>query len=338
MKSKKLSAGARLALVVCAVLLGISIAVPLWRIELVAPQYPEGLALLIYPGKLGGNVDIINGLNHYIGMQTLHADNFIEFTILPWLLGGFAILMLVSAGCNRKKWLYISFISFIIFGIVSMVDFYRWEYNYGHNLDPNAAIIVPGMAYQPPLIGYKKLLNFEAFSIPALGGWLIVGVGVLLLAATITEAGWFRRKIKKGLPVLLLAMVVFVSGCGSSGPDPVLLHTDHCSNCKMGISDTRFAAEIITVKGRVYKFDDWHCMMAWQKQNPNPAVKNFYIHDYVTPHAFLEVSTAFFVRDASVKSPMGGNVAAFSTRGSADSFAASAGTDVLRFSDLSDTP
>ena len=73
-----------------------------------------------------------------------------------------------------------------------MVDFWKWEYNYGHNLDPNAAIQVPGMAYQPPLIGYKQLLNFLAFSFPHTGGWLIVGAGVSLIAAI-----FITRKKKK---------------------------------------------------------------------------------------------------------------------------------------------
>ncbi|MFZ1749856.1 MAG: hypothetical protein WAU01_06675, partial [Saprospiraceae bacterium] len=49
---------------------------PIWRIELDAPQYPEGLGLLIYANRLAGDVDIINGLNHYIGMKTLHAEEF----------------------------------------------------------------------------------------------------------------------------------------------------------------------------------------------------------------------------------------------------------------------
>lgn len=71
-----------------------------------------------------------------------------------------------------------------------MADFWRWEYNYGHNLNPNAAIIVPGMAYQPPLIGYKKLLNFGAYSVPDTGGLIFIGVGLLLLTAVIIE---FRR-------------------------------------------------------------------------------------------------------------------------------------------------
>jgi copper chaperone NosL len=75
----------------------ISIFVPIWRIDLDAPQYPEGLAMLIYSNALGGDVEIINGLNHYIGMQTLHAENFIEFTVLPYIIGAFALLCLLVA-------------------------------------------------------------------------------------------------------------------------------------------------------------------------------------------------------------------------------------------------
>ena len=59
---------------------------PMWRIDLDAPQYPEGLRMLIYANKLAGNIDIINGLNHYIGMKTLHADDFVEFKVLPGII------------------------------------------------------------------------------------------------------------------------------------------------------------------------------------------------------------------------------------------------------------
>jgi copper chaperone NosL len=76
-----------------------------------------------------------------------------------------------------------------------MVDFYRWEYEYGHDLDPAAAIIVPGMAYQPPLIGYKQLLNFSAWSWPDVGGYLLVGTALLLVAGSVIEIRKHRKKI-----------------------------------------------------------------------------------------------------------------------------------------------
>ena len=65
-------------LIISGIFLAVSIVLPIWRIELDAPQYPEGLGLQIFSYKLGGDVAIINGLNHYIGMQTLHEENFIE--------------------------------------------------------------------------------------------------------------------------------------------------------------------------------------------------------------------------------------------------------------------
>jgi copper chaperone NosL len=155
---------------------------PLWRIDLMAPQYPEGLYMLIYASKLGGNVEIINGLNHYIGMRELHVDDFAEFKVLPYILGGFGLLGLVVAGINKKFLYNIYTFLFLAFCVLAMVDFYRWEYDYGHNLNPNAAIIVPGMAYQPPLIGSKQLLNFTAYSFPSVGGYFLTVAAVLLLA------------------------------------------------------------------------------------------------------------------------------------------------------------
>ncbi len=182
--------------ILCGLALIVVLFVPLWQIELAAPQYPEGLVLKMYPNKLAGNVDVINGLNHYIGMKTLHANNFIEFTILPYIIGFFAAFCFLVAIINKRKWLTGLLISFVLFGVIAMIDFYRWNYNYGHDLDPNAAIQVPGMSYQPPLIGYKQLLNFGAYSIPDIGGWIFISVGLLLLTAIIIQ---YKKKRKAWL-------------------------------------------------------------------------------------------------------------------------------------------
>ncbi|HRI29457.1 MAG TPA: hypothetical protein PK715_15475, partial [Chitinophagales bacterium] len=77
MPTSNISDLSKILLIFAAVMLVIAIFVPIWYIDFDAPQYPEGLKLFIYSYKIGGEVDIINGLNHYIGMQTLHAENFI---------------------------------------------------------------------------------------------------------------------------------------------------------------------------------------------------------------------------------------------------------------------
>src|SRR5690606_35057695 len=186
MKNTGLSKFTRILLAVCGIALVISIFVPLWSIYLEAPQYPEGLSMFLWANKITGEYEIINGLNHYIGMKTIVPDDFWEFEVLPYALGFFALLCFLAAILNKKSWLYVTTVLFLVFGVAFMVDFWLWEYDYGHNLDPNAAIVVPGMSYQPPLIGFKQLLNFGAYSYPNIGGGIMFAVaGILAILAVI---------------------------------------------------------------------------------------------------------------------------------------------------------
>jgi len=309
-----LSLRARLMLGVVALLLTVSIFVPIWRIELSAPQYPEGLAMLIYTDKIGGDVDIINGLNHYIGMQTLHSENFMEFSVLTYLIGGFALLSALVALIGRKKPLYMLFAAFVLFGIVAMADFWRWEYNYGHNLDPKAAIVVPGMAYQPPLIGYKQLLNFGAFSVPDIGGWFFIASGLLMLLAVSLETNALARFGKNGTRaslVLLFPIALLTASCTTTTPDPIQLNTDQCGFCKMAISDGRFGCALMTAKGRTYKFDDLLCMQRYAAQNRETVFTSFFVHDFLRQNTLIPAEKAAYIVSESLTSPMGGNTAAF---------------------------
>ncbi len=99
----KLSVQSRIVALICALSLIGVLVLPIWRIELSAPQYPEGLKLQIHAGKLGGDVEVVNGLNHYIGMRTLHEKDFVEFTVLPYIVGAFVLFGLLSVLFN-KRW------------------------------------------------------------------------------------------------------------------------------------------------------------------------------------------------------------------------------------------
>lgn len=319
MKSK-LSKLSKLLLFIAAIGLLIILFKPIWRIELTAPQYPEGLSLTIHANGLQGNVDIINGLNHYIGMKTLHSKDFIEFTVLPYIISIFVIAFALVALLNKKRWLNILFMAFVAFGILAMYDFWRWEYNYGHNLNPDAAIIVPGMAYQPPLIGFKQLLNFGAYSIPAIGGWIFIAVGVILLGLVIYE---WRIKNKTNVKTNTIALLVIggltlsLNSC-NTGPQPLRIGNDNCDFCKMTISDNRFGAEIITKKGKVYKFDDEHCIVAFlnSKKIAPEQIAAGYFTNFNSPHQLINVEQAHFLQSPTLKSPMNGNIAAFTNEDS----------------------
>lgn len=298
----------RIALGICGLLLIAVLFFPLWRIDLVAPQYPEGLRLLIYTHVLAGDVDIINGLNHYIGMKTLHTKDFVEFSVLPYIVGFFALAYITTGLLNRKKYLYLLLLLFICFGVVSMYDFWRWEYNYGHNLEPNAAIVVPGMSYQPPLIGFKQLLNFGAYSFPDIGGWIFIVVGLITFLLVVIE---WRQKINPALKTF--ALVFFLSGLAScnSGPQEIIIGTDHCSACKMRVTDAHFGAELVTAKGKVYKFDDAICLKNYLQQERDIVAQNLYLTLYSRPNQLIEVNKAVIVQDESIRGPMGGNIAVF---------------------------
>lgn len=327
----------KILLFLAAILLVASIFLPIWRIELDAPQYPEGLAMQIYSNKLGGDVEIINGLNHYIGMATLHAENFIEFTVLPYIIGFFAAWTLLAALLNRPRVLYSLLLAFIMFGIVAMIDFWRWEYNYGHNLDPHAAIVVPGMAYQPPLIGFKQLLNFGAYSIPDVGGWLFIVSGLLMVVATGVEAQWLEKwKNRKGMELGIVSSLLFLLfGCQASGPEPIALNKDECDFCKMTIVDGRFGSELVTKKGRAYKFDDVSCLLGYVKETSNKEIGSYHVHDYLGNNSLIDAETAFYVESDSLRSPMGGNIAALKTEGKAKELAKTLGTSVKDWNAIS---
>ena len=183
----------RIILIVISLMLIGAYFFPIWKIDLKAPQYPEGLGMKIWVSKISGDLNTINGLNHYIGMKTIQPDSISELKVMPFVVGGLIVIGVV-AGVSGKKWILFTWVVlFVIAGTVGLYDFYTWEYDYGHDLNPSAAIKVPGMSYQPPLIGSKKLLNFYASSLPDIGAYIFFGVALIAIILLILEV----RKPKK---------------------------------------------------------------------------------------------------------------------------------------------
>lgn len=178
---------ARIIMLIAALLLLLLFAFPIWSIELEAPQYPEGLKLYIWINQITGDTEFtlnnINMLNHYIGMKTITPSDIPELTYFPYIISVMCGLGVVFALIG-KRILYLIWAAILgILGILGIYDFYLWEYDYGHNLDPHAAIKVPGMTYQPPLFGEKWLLNFLAKSYPDWGTYAMALALILALVA-----------------------------------------------------------------------------------------------------------------------------------------------------------
>jgi copper chaperone NosL len=156
---------------------------PMWNITLLAPQYPDGVHMHIYINKIGGatpgTLQNINILNHYIGMKTITPESIPELKYMPPIVIFFIITAFIVAFLD-KKWMYWTWIlSLVLILTVGLYDFYLWEYDYGHNLDPKAIMKFEGESFQPPLIGRKEIINFTAISMPHIGG-IFLGISVLL--------------------------------------------------------------------------------------------------------------------------------------------------------------
>jgi nitrous oxidase accessory protein len=169
-------------------------ATPLWRVHLLAPQYPEGIGMSIGVHSVTGlkenDLANINGLNHYIGMKPIDPDAIPELRFMPWIVAALVASGLGVAALGRRRLVYAWLGAFVLVGAVGLADFWRWEYSYGHDLDlEHAIIIVPGMSYQPPLIGSRQLLNFTATSLPAAGTLFIALAFALGVASLFVGRG-----------------------------------------------------------------------------------------------------------------------------------------------------
>lgn len=106
--------------------------------------------------------------------------------------------------------------------------------------------------------------------------------------------------------------LVFVTSCGVK-PEPIVFGEDHCTHCRMSIADPKFGAQLVTDKGKVYKFDAIECMVPYLQANDDINYAHILAVAYDEPGELKPVSELKFVFSENYKSPMGGNVAALNS-------------------------
>lgn len=309
---------------------------PLWHYYFEAPQYPEGLAMQIWANKLTGRVDLINGLNHYVGFMHLDPADFWELKVLPILIVLVSLTGIVAAIVGRKRlfqaWLWF----YGVFAALGMSDFARWLYQFGHTVDPKAAITMEG--YTPPMVGTSIFMNFYITAWPgwgavALAGGFVVGLGLYVVM-------WARGRTKHrrvaGTTVAALVVALLLSGCSAPKPAKVVIGQDSCAMCNMVISDARFATQVVTKTGKAYKFDSIECMVAFLVDGtvPKDQIHSAWVSDYLNPGTWLKAEDARYLQSVKVRSPMGLNLSAFKTLGELENVRAEANGVERRYVDL----
>lgn len=173
---------------------------------------------------------------------------------------------------------------------------------------------------------HPEALNMKIWLSKLSGGWILIAAGTLAGGAAVYQL-FVRHRRRSGTPAQpgpssrgalatsVLAMAgLSILGC-SAGPEPLRYGQDDCANCKMTLTDNRFGAEILTQKGKAYKFDDLNCLVQFLDKGPVPAAEVAHIlsADFNKPGSLINVENAFFLENETVRSPMRADVATFST-------------------------
>jgi len=184
-------------------LLLLTFVLPLWNIQLEAPQYRTPLGMNIYINKIVDeaphDIQNINILNHYVGMAKI-PEHMPEFDIFPYVIIAMSILGFALALLGKHQLFLTWFIVMVTLGTAGLYDFYLWEHEYGHNLDKNAILKFTDkdgspMGFQPPVFGSKHILNFVAHSYPGLGALSVfLSMGFSFIAFLLGKAA-LKEKI-----------------------------------------------------------------------------------------------------------------------------------------------
>ncbi len=338
----------RLLMVLAALLLLPVFITPLWSIGLVAPQYPDGLGMHIYVNDIQGHerhdLQNINILNHYIGMQEIVPEEIPELGIMPWILLGLIGTGILAGALGRPRIMAGWLVLFVAAGIAGMVDFYLWNIDYGHNLSPDAPIRIPGMTYSPPIIGTAQLLNIRASSWPGLGTGFIT-LSVLLSGWAVFRAfrggdaapsAPKRKAATAPLAAAGLVVVAAVSGCeGAALPIPGLAPGASASAadalarapvqppasdadrmvfdgaldpfCQAPIEEIRWGGIVETRSGELLRFASAACLAGHLLSGATPAaeVARIRVVDFAQGEKLVDAEGARFLLSPNRKAPAG---------------------------------
>ena len=180
---------ARLLLAALVIPLCFTFTQPLWRISMVAPQYPNGLYMDIYTHKLDGGHDghdiaEINELNHYIGMHPIDRAALTDLDWIPFALGLLGLLTLRCAAIGNVR----ALVDLVVMsGYIATFAFARFIYKlwyFGHSMSPDAPIRLE--PFTPAIIGKKQIANFTVESWPQMGTYCVT----LFLTGVVGVTAW----------------------------------------------------------------------------------------------------------------------------------------------------
>ncbi len=132
---------------------------------------------------------------------------------------------------------------------------------------------------------------------------------------------------------LMGLVALFLAVSCSPEAQPINYGSDQCDFCRMTIVDKAHAAEVVTKKGRAYKFDSGECMIQFVQQNQSEAALML-ITDFDQPGNLINASKAIFLISPNIPSPMGANLSAFASKEKATEIQQEKGGDLYNWQEV----
>lgn len=152
---------------------------PMWELDMHAPQYPQGLTLTAYGNRMEGDLAEVNDLNHYVGISPINPDDIFELRLFPYAVAALVTALILGTVLARHRLLRLG----LALGVWAMavgfvVDLQIWLYRTGHDLDPEAPMR-PG-DFTPKVVGTTQVMNFRNEAMLIEGFWLILGAALVV--------------------------------------------------------------------------------------------------------------------------------------------------------------
>ncbi len=158
-----------------------------------APQYPKGLSVEVYVNRMTGDVDEIDGLNHYIGMRPLGEAAQLERAVSMVAVAALVLLTLAAIFVH-SPWALLFALPAILWPFIFIGDMYYWMRHFGLNLDPNAPLSSSIDPFVPPILGSGMVGQFETIATFQIGLWM-----AFLAVALILFGLYYQRRAYKPL-------------------------------------------------------------------------------------------------------------------------------------------
>ncbi len=102
----------------------------------------------------------------------------------------------------------------------------------------------------------------------------------------------------------------------------------------MTIVDQQHAAELVSTKGKVFKFDAIECMLNFEKESTDTEFALHLVNVYDQPKLLNDAGKSVFLISKALPSPMGAYLTAFKDQTAAKEFHASKGGQLFDWESL----